>query len=106
MIKNKSPKEVYSILNSDEEIVLIDVRTPNEYNAGHINGAINIDVNSVDFINKINELDKNKKYIVYCRSGVRSKHACEIMEKMGFKEVYNMDGGILSWEGEKLPIDR
>ncbi|WP_371176745.1 rhodanese-like domain-containing protein [Buchananella felis] len=74
------------------EAVLIDVRTPEEFAAGHLEGAINIDVNSADFATKIGELDPAGTYLVYCRSGNRSGQAVEQMKGMGFQNVTNAGG--------------
>jgi rhodanese-related sulfurtransferase len=74
--------------------VVIDVRTPAEYAAGHVAGAINIDVESGDFASKISALDKEASYLLYCRSGRRSAIAADEMAKAGFTDV--VDGGGLA----------
>ncbi len=84
--------------------IQIDVRTPSEYATGHIEGTMNIDVKSADFVNQIESLDKDAVYFVNCKSGIRSSRACKIMEKNGFKYIYNLDGGLLSWREEGHPI--
>jgi rhodanese-related sulfurtransferase len=71
------------------------VRTPEELSGGVIGHPINIDIYSHDFSQKINELDKKKTYLVYCRSGNRSKTALEIMKQLGFENVYEIDCGIV-----------
>ena len=92
---------------------VIDVRTPKEFAAGHIEGAYNIDISNsqsnssndkLDFLSQIQKLDKSKKYIIYCRSGKRSKKAENIMYQQGFKDVYNVTGGLLEWENKSLPL--
>jgi len=82
---------------SEEKTVIIDVRTANEFKSGNIEGAVNINVMSPQFANKIAELDKDKTYLVYCRSGNRSGQACNIMHKKGFEKLYNLQGGIAAW---------
>lgn len=77
--------------------VLIDVRTYEEYKEGHIEGAINIDVKDSSFIDNLSELDKNKTYLIYCRSGKRSQKAGSIMMKNDFEEIYDLKGGYLGW---------
>lgn len=79
-----------------ENIIVIDVRTKEEYDSGHIKNAINIDFYSDDFEKEISVLDKNKEYMIYCRSGGRSSEALEIMKEMGFKNVSELEGGIMS----------
>ena len=82
-----------------EGVQLVDVRTASEYADGHIPNAVNIDVLSSDFAEKIAALDKAKTLAIYCRSGRRSKAAAEQAVKLGFK-VVELDGGVLSWSGE------
>ena len=99
-VKNINAEEMLSMI-SDTGIVIIDVRTPGEWSSGYISGTDKfIDINSEDFENQILNLDKTKSYIVYCRSGNRSSKACEIMNKKGFTDIYNLSGGINKWTGE------
>ena len=81
-----------------EGVQLVDVRTAAEYADGHIPNAVNIDVYSADFAEKIAKLDKERTVAIYCRSGRRSKSAAEQAVKLGFK-VVELDGGVLSWSG-------
>lgn len=81
-----------------EGVQLVDVRTAAEYADGHIPNAVNIDVYSSDFAEKIAKLDKERTVAIYCRSGRRSKNAAEQAVKLGFK-VVELDGGVLSWSG-------
>ena len=83
------------------KIQLVDVRTPNEYREGHIGNAVNINVNSPEFISDIQKLDKKKKVYVYCRSGKRSAMAVKKMDSLGFKKIYNLPVGIIGWDKEK-----
>ena len=81
--------------------IILDVRTEEEFESGYIAGAKNLDIRGgADFISSIEELDKSKAYFVYCRSGARSGQACQLMEQMGFEQVYNLEGGVLAWEGD------
>ena len=82
-----------------EGVQIVDVRRASEYAEGHIPNALNIDVYSPDFAEKIAKLDKSKTLAIYCRSGRRSKSAAEQAVKQGFK-VVELDGGVLSWGGE------
>lgn len=88
-------------LTADEKSVVLDVRTEVEVQEGFIANAVHIDINKgQEFINEIEALDKSKNYYVYCRSGMRSGKACEIMNELGFENAYNLIGGIMEWEGE------
>lgn len=98
-------KEVYKIVDvvtfknelSNNDIQLVDVRTPKEYNDGHIENAILIDYKSEDFSKKIQELDKEKPVYLYCRSGNRSGKASLILIASGFEEIIDLEGGYLAW---------
>jgi len=86
-------------MQKNQKVVLIDVRTPKETTTGKINSkALEANVMALDFKQKVENLDKDATYVVYCRSGQRSRRACSIMENAGFKEVYNLDGGIMGWD--------
>lgn len=83
-------------------IQLIDVRTPEEFSEGHINGASNVNYNSPDFAGiVVNNFDTARPLAIYCRSGVRSNHAAVILTDRGFK-VYQLDGGLRNWKGELI----
>lgn len=98
---NLSQENWVSQFEADENAIILDVRTKDECDDGIIPNAINIDIHmGQDFINAIEKLDKNKNYYVYCRSGMRSAKACEIMNQLGFENAYNLAGGIIEWEGE------
>lgn len=83
--------------------VLLDVRTPDEFNGGHIAGAIDIDYYAADFKANIGKLDKNKQYLVYCRTGIRGAASVQIMIDLGFTRTQNMAGGITEWMQEGYP---
>ena len=85
-------------------VVVVDVRTAGEFAAGHIENAINIDVEASDFDSKIAKLDKNVEYAVYCHSGRRSGIATDKMVKAGFTKVTNLEGGIQSWQAAGYPL--
>lgn len=85
-------------------IQLIDVRTPEEYQSGHLKDAINMDFYANDFEAKIAQLDKTKTVYVYCRSGGRSAKSAKQFEKLGFTEVYDLQGGITAWKSQNLPV--
>jgi phage shock protein E len=83
---------------------VIDVRTPAEYDAGHLAGATNIDVEGPGFAQEIAGLDKSATYAVYCRSGNRSRTATQLMVDAGFTDVVELDGGINAWVAAGQPV--
>lgn len=87
------------MVSRNSKLQIVDVRTPQEFASGHIKGAVNVDFRDPDFEKNIDKAVKKKKTVmVYCRSGRRSLNAMNLMVKNGFKEVYNMEGGMLVWE--------
>lgn len=105
-IKVISPQEVRDAVYDDRAHQLVDVRTPDEFKEGHLKNAQNICVTDADFEANIVKLDKNKPVYLYCRSGKRSSKAAEILKDLGFTEIYDMEGGILKWEGENLETQK
>lgn len=82
----------------NEKVQLIDVRTPEEYAAGHLEGAININFLSEDFLKQMSQLDKKKPLLLYCRSGNRSGKATIQLHEEGFRNITDMKGGYQAWE--------
>lgn len=89
--KNVNIEKAIKLVNSSTNLVILDVRTREEYLSGNIPNSINIDVLSQDFKSKIDMLDKNKEYLIYCRSGNRSSIASSIMSTNGFINIYNLE---------------
>lgn len=83
---------------SIKDKTILDVRTVEEYKEGHLSGATQIDYYGTDFKNQVSKLDKSKPVFVYCKGGGRSSSSCEILKDLGFKEVYNLQGGITDWK--------
>lgn len=96
-----SSSDFISKYKSTPDAVLVDVRTPAEFDASHIQGAINIDFENVNFQSEVKKLDVSKTYFVYCRSGNRSSQSVVIMKNNGIKNIYDLQGGI-SNAGELL----
>ncbi|WP_029520377.1 rhodanese-like domain-containing protein [Persephonella sp. IF05-L8] len=103
--ENLEPKEAYQLLQKEKgKIVLLDVRNPEEIKTdGKIPGSILIPLGTL--AQNIDKLDKNKKIMVYCHSGMRSVSAARLLSSVGFK-VLNIKGGILSWKSEGLPVEK
>lgn len=95
--KNLNPETFKKSMSEQENVLLLDVRTPAEVAQGIIEGAIAIDFFANDFQTQISALDKDTNYFVYCRSGNRSGQACQMMDQLGFKSLVNLEGGILAW---------
>jgi rhodanese-related sulfurtransferase len=89
---------------TEPDVIILDVRTPEEFAGGHIQGALNIDFNSGDFANEITRLNPSENYAIYCRSGSRSGQAASIMHKAGFHDVSNLNGGVIDWTNAGLPL--
>ena len=92
------------ITNGD--VLILDVRTKQEFEDGHIKGALNIDIRESDFMTQIEKLDRSKNYIIHCKSGGRSAVALEKIKDMGFSTMYHMNGGIIEWAQHNLPIEQ
>jgi rhodanese-related sulfurtransferase len=102
------PRECYLLLTKKEgrPCSLIDVRTAEEYNRGHLEGAENIDVYSPDFRSRIGGNDRTLRYIVYYGKGIRGHNAMELMRDSGYEDVINIVGGIENWISHGLPVEK
>lgn len=91
------------LIQKNKKIVVLDVRTPDEFELGHVKGALNINMLQADAISKLSKLDKSKTYLVYCRTHHRSDNAVNYMMQNGFKNIYQMVDGFNGWMANKLP---
>jgi phage shock protein E len=105
-VVNLDVAQAEKLLNTAKEVVVLDVRTPKEFNAGHIHGATNVDFQADDFEQKLAKLDKNKSYLVHCAVGGRSAKARDKMKEMNFKSIFHLDGGIKAWEKAGKKVER
>jgi rhodanese-related sulfurtransferase len=87
-----------------KKVVVLDVRTPEEFAAGHIAGATNISFHSADFARALSGLDTNQACLVHCAVGGRSTQALPTLEKLQFQAIYHLDGGLKAWEKAGLPV--
>ncbi len=87
------------------EVVLIDVRTPEEFESGSLPNSLNIDFKNEAFLDNIRLLDKEKTYLLYCASGIRSGKALEQMKQEGFKNVFALEGGLEAWKAAGMEMD-
>lgn len=99
-----APTAFQKTINSTKDAVVLDVRTPDEFNSGALVNAMNVDFRDKYFETRVKDMDVNKVYFVYCLSGGRSGNAAEFMRKIGFKNVYEMAGGMLAWNKADLPV--
>ncbi len=89
------------LVANKKEVILLDVRTPEEIAGGKIANAVELDIKDPAFNEKLNQLDKTKQYMVYCYAGGRSATAMKMMKELGFKQVYNFDGGYKAWSSNQ-----
>lgn len=97
-LNNLRPADFVSAFKQSDDAILIDVRTPKEFEDEHLEGAINVDYLGCDFWEHLEQLDPDATYFVYCRTERRSIRACTLMKNGGFKNVFNMEGGITAWK--------
>lgn len=97
-------KKAAARLKKDPKIVVVDVRMPGEFAEGHIEGAVNINMNSKDFAAKLGKLDRDKTYLMHCKSGGRSSASLPVWKRLGFKNVLHLTSGTLGWEKAGLPL--
>jgi rhodanese-related sulfurtransferase len=108
MFIENAPKNVFDTLRSNkgnQNIALIDFRTPGEYNEEHINGALWYNYFDENYKEKLSTLDKNKVYFVYDKAGRITSKIVKKMKDLGFKEVHRITGGLNEWKQQKLPLD-
>ncbi len=104
-----SPRQFKALLDrhrDDPDVVLLDVRTPKEFKAGRIDGALLLDYYSGDFVARLKALDRDQTYLVYCRSGNRSGKSLALFDQLGFRRVYHLATGLIGWAGERYPVVR
>jgi rhodanese-related sulfurtransferase len=101
-----NPQAFETKLNAAPEKTVLDVRTVSEYNRGHLKSAVLVDYYQRDFSAHLTKLDKTKPVFVYCASGVRSNSAARELIKLGFKEVYDLNGGLSAWTRAGKPIEK
>ncbi|TDU62464.1 rhodanese-related sulfurtransferase [Prosthecobacter fusiformis] len=93
-------------LVAEGKVTVLDVRTADEYQEGHIKGAKNVDIMEKDFAKKLESMDKSKPVLVHCQAGGRSTRSLPTLEKLGFTEIYHLDGGLGGWVKEGKPVEK
>ena len=102
-----SAKEAADLIDKnvgDSDFAILDIRTPGEFQSGHLQSAILIDFYSQTFVDRLRQLDKGEKFLIYCRTGNRSARSLEIFRKLQFQKVYHMANGISNWNSEGFPV--
>jgi rhodanese-related sulfurtransferase len=100
-----APKQASDLIknhNGDSDFVILDIRTPGEYQSGHLQNSILIDFYSKTFLDQINRLDRQKSYLIYCRSGNRSSKSLNLFKELHFLKIYHLSSGINGWNSEGL----
>jgi rhodanese-related sulfurtransferase len=108
-VQDVTSREAFNLIQENKnnpDFIILDVRTESEFSDGHIEGALNIDVNLPSFREEMGKLNINDTYLVYCRTGNRSRAALRIMEELGFKNIYHIANGITEWINAGLPVSR
>jgi rhodanese-related sulfurtransferase len=106
-VQNVTPSEAQALIQQhqgDSTFRILDVRTPAEYAAGHIENAVNVDYLSLSFASDVSTLDKSNTYFVYCGTEHRSPLAVAVMQQQGFTNLYNLTGGLTRWQSEGFPV--
>ncbi|MBV1923424.1 MAG: rhodanese-like domain-containing protein [Flavobacteriaceae bacterium] len=100
-MRNVNQEEWRELIANDSNATIIDVRTPQEWNAGIIEGSILINIqNAAGYINDVKNLNLSNNFYLYCRSGGRSQMGCQILESLGVENTFNLQGGIMMWNGK------
>ena len=102
-----SAKEAADLIdkhNGDNDFAILDIRTPGEFQSGHLSKSILVDFYSQTFVDQLSRLDKEKTFLIYCRTGNRSTKSLEIFKKLKFQKVYHMASGISAWNSEGFAV--
>jgi len=108
-VQEVTSQEAFDLIQENHgnpDFIILDVRTSLEFHDRHIEGTLNIDVNLPSFSEELEQLDRNATYLVYCRSGNRSRTALRIMDNLGFTRVYHLTNGITEWVDAGLPVNQ
>ncbi len=99
-----TPESALDLMEKEPEITILDIRPYDDFKKEHIPGAVNLDYDGHQFQSKVEKLDKDKNYLIYCKSGVRGGYFMDKMRESGFNGAYNILGGFVAWKISKLPL--
>lgn len=105
-IEHVTAIQAAEFIKKNPDTIILDVRTPGEFASGHIKGAINIDFKAATFADDLQKLDPSTTYLVHCRSGGRSTSSLDTFKKLNFKHILHLDGGMMDWGREQLPVEK
>ncbi len=105
-VKNVTPEEVAKLLKDNPKTLVLDVRTPEEFAAGHIAGATNVNLQDADFAQRIAKLAQNQPVVVHCGAGTRSAKALPTIVQQKFPMIYHMNGGFTAWRAAGKPVEK
>lgn len=105
-VKHVNAEQAEKVIQETKDVVVLDIRTADEFKRGHIKGAKNIDFYADDFKAQIDKLDKSKTYVVHCASGGRSTMCLPVLSELKFQSVYHLDGGFKAWEKAGKPVEK
>jgi rhodanese-related sulfurtransferase len=106
-LRGVTPQEAIELVQRNKknpDFVILDVRTPEEFQSGHIEGAINVDYYNPGFEVELGKLDRAKTYLVYCRTGSRSENTFAHMKELQFRQIYDLEGGITAWRAAGFSV--
>ena len=103
-VSSKEAADLIEKHKGDKDFAILDIRTPGEFQSGHLPDAILVDFYSQTFADQLNHLDKKKTYLVYCRTGNRSTNSLGLFKKLKFDKIYHMSNGINGWKSQDLPV--
>jgi len=106
VVQHVDAKGAQKLLSDKPDVVVLDVRTPEEFAGGHVAKAVNLDFNAADFKERLAQLDRNKTYVVHCAAGGRSTRSLGRFQELGFKSVVHLDGGFNGWVQAGLPAEK
>ena len=105
-VRHVDPAGARAVLEGEEGVKVLDVRTPEEFAAGHLEGAVMVDFKGAGFREGVDQLDRDTTWLVHCKAGGRSMAALPTLQELGFERIVHLDGGYDAWAGSGLPTVR